>query len=115
LEQRQSVGELGYRQLGNNGVDGSRRADEHGRRYEELGDVEGEGPVSSGRLRESEVKEPRPAVAANEDVGAAEIAVGDSRGVENGDLIPQGGEELVGDVAESVEGDPVHGALHEHA
>ena len=73
-------------------------ADVDARRADELGDVVGEQQLGGGHLAEPEVDDPHRAVGAEEHVREAQVTMGDPVAAQVGDCLPDGEEDLVGDV-----------------
>ena len=71
--------------------DGAVGADVDARRRQQLGHVGGEEQVRGGQLAEAEVDEPHLAVVVEEDVGEAEVAVGDAVPAQSASELPDRG------------------------
>ena len=74
------------------------RTDRQGEGCDELGHVLGEPAGTGRRLGEAEVDEPRVIVVVEQHVGGTKVAVGQLRVAEQGHLVPQLADDVVGDV-----------------
>jgi hypothetical protein len=68
-----------------------------GHRNDEFGGIASAGPLAGGRLREAEVDYPWLVVDAEQDVGEAQVAMGDQCPVHYGYLAPDAVEEIIVD------------------
>jgi hypothetical protein len=98
LQQRQPLGDrLGPEDLGC-AAHRPVGPDQAGQRDEQLGHVVGQLPRARRGFGEPEVQQPGPPVQADQHVGAAQVAVGDTGAMEPLDLGPDGSEQSVTDL-----------------
>ncbi len=90
--------------------------DDDARRGDQLGHIGGQQQVRCGDLAEPEVDHPHPAVVGAEQVGQAQVAVGDAVPTQEAHLLPDLTEHLVGDLlgGDAVERTAGHGVVGQH-